>query len=205
VIIDQSLQPPAIIPGESYHYDAAGSSLIAPIGQEFTPSLNGLDFVDVKFLSQLGTNSGDGTFQIAIHQGTITAPVLALSGQMTFSSGINGTDAQFTFPSTVPLAPGNTYVLEVLQIAGNALWGVEVPLSAVVNGQTIDMNYPGGRMIFAGVPRDTNDMIFAEGIFVPEPSVSFLLLAGVLVFGLGRRASSKSRREAPTVLRVAKG
>jgi hypothetical protein len=191
VVIDQSLQPPAIIPGKTYHYDASGATLIPETGQEFTPSLNGLDFVDVLFLSQLGTNSGTGTFQIAIHQGTITAPVLGLSGQRTFSSGTNGTDARFTFPTTVPLAPGSTYVLEVLEIAGNSQWGIEVPGSAVVDGQTIDMNYPGGQLIYGGVPQATEDMIFQEGIFVPEPSASFLLLSGVLTFGLFRKARAR--------------
>ena len=196
VLIDQSLQPPAIIPGESYHYDASVATLIAETGQEFTPSLNGLDFVDVKLLSQFGTNSGTGTFQIAIHQGTIAAPVLGLSGLVSISTSGNST--QFTFSSTVPLTPGDTYVLEVLQLAGNSGWGVEVPGSAVVNGQTIDMNYPGGRLIYGGVPQATEDMIFQEGVFVPEPSVSFLFLIGVLMCGLVRKASSTRRAEATT-------
>jgi hypothetical protein len=196
VLIDQSLQPPALIPGESYHYDASVATLIPETGQEFAPSLNGLDFVDVALLSQFGTNSGTGTFQIAIHQGTITAPVLGLSGQVSVSA--SGNNTQFTFPSTVPLTPGDTYVLEVIQIAGNSGWGVEVPGSAVVGGQTIDMNYPGGRLIYGGAPQATEDMIFQEGIFVPEPSVSFLLLTGVLMCGLVRKASSTRRAEATT-------
>jgi hypothetical protein len=190
VLIDQSLQPPAIIPGKSYHYDASGATLTAETGQEFTPSLSGLDFVDVNLLPQSPTNTG--TFEIAIHQGTITAPVLGLSGQVV-RSGAAGANTHFAFPSTVPLAPGDVYVLEVLQTAGNSGWAVEVPTSAVVGGQTIDMNYPGGRLIYGGVPQATEDMIFQEGIFVPEPRVPSLCLLGVLAFGLVRKTSLKQR------------
>jgi len=185
VVVDQSLQPPPIIPGESYHYDAAGATLMPQTGQEFTPLLNGLDFADVNLLPQSPTNTG--TFEIAIHQGNITAPVLGLSGEAVRSGGTPGSNTHFTFSSTVPLTPGDTYVLEVLQIAGSSGWAVEVPTSAIVNGQTIDMSYPGGLLIYCGVPQATEDMIFQEGIFVPEPGVSSLCLLGVLAFGCSKR------------------
>ncbi len=193
VVIDQSLQPPPIIPGRSYHYDAAGATLMPGTGQEFTPSLNGLNFVDINLLAQSATNTG--TFEIAIHQGNITAPVLGLSGQVIRSGGTAGNNTHFTFPSTVALTPGDTYVLEVLQITGNSGWAVEVPVSAIVDGQTIDMNYPGGRLIYGGVSQGTEDMIFQEGIVVPEPSVSSLCLLGVLAFGLVRKTPLQTRRD----------
>jgi hypothetical protein len=185
VVIDQSLQPPPIISGESYHYDAADATLMPQTGQEFTPSLNGLDFVNVNLVPQSTTNTG--IFEIAIHQGNITAPVLGLSSQVQRSGGATGNNTYFPFLSTVPLTPGDTYVLEVLQIAGNSGWAIEVPGSAVVNGHTIDMNYPGGRLIYGGVPQATEDMIFQEGIFVPEPGVSALCLLGVLAFGCSKK------------------
>jgi hypothetical protein len=184
-VIDQSLQPPPIIPGESYHYDAALATLMPQTGQEFTPLLNGLDFVDVHLLPQSTANTG--IFEIAIHQGNITAPLLGLSSQVSRSGGSAGNNTDFTFPSRVPLIPGETYVLEVLQIAGDSGWAVEVPASAVVNGRTIDMTYPGGRLIYGGVPQATEDMIFQEGIFVPEPGTSSLCLLGVLAFGCSKR------------------
>jgi hypothetical protein len=175
LLIDQSLQPPPIIPGESYHYDASGATLMPETGQEFTPSLSGLDFVDVNLLPQSVTNTG--TFEVAIHQGEITAPVLGLSGQVIRSGGTAGNNTHFTFPSTISLTQGDTYVLEVLQIAGNSGWAVEVPVSAVVNGQTVDMNYAGGRLIYGGVPQATEDMIFQEGIIVPATSAILTISA----------------------------
>jgi hypothetical protein len=192
VLIDQSLQPPPIIPGQSYHYDALGLMLMPQTGQEFTPSLTGLDFADVNLPPQSPTNTG--TFEIAIHQGNITAPVLGLSGQVVRSGVAPGANAHFTFSSTVPLTPGDTYVLEVLQIAGNSGWAVEVPSSAIVNGQTIDLSYPGGRLIYGGVPQATEDMIFQEGIFVPEPGLWSFCLLGIVAFRLVRKTSEKAER-----------
>jgi hypothetical protein len=110
-----------------------------------------------------------------------------MSGQVVRSGGTTGANTHFAFPSTVPLTPGDVYVLQVLQTSGNSGWAVEVPTSAIVGGQIIDMNYPGGRLIYGGVPQATEDMIFQEGVFIPEPSLSSLCLLGVLAFGLGRR------------------
>ncbi len=190
-VVDQSLQPPAMIPGQSYHYDSVGATLVPETGQEFTPLLNGLDFVDVDLLPQSPTNTG--TFEIAIHQGTITAPVMGLSDQVTRQPGTSGNNTHFTFPTTVALTPGDTYVLEVLQIAGNSGWAVEVPVSAIVDGQTIDMSYAGGRLVYGGVPQGTEDMIFQEGLVVPEAGVGSFCLLGVLVFGLIRGSRSNAK------------
>ncbi|PYJ96692.1 MAG: hypothetical protein DME23_19430 [Verrucomicrobia bacterium] len=91
------------------------------------------------------------------------------------------------------LIPGDLYVLEITQLAGDSRWTIEVPSSAVVNGQTIDMNYSGGRLIYGGVPQDNSDMIFREGITVPEPDVTAVCLLGVLVFGLIRKGSYRQK------------
>ncbi len=186
LLIDQSLQPP-LFTGSSIHYDSLLWSLVPGTGQEFTPSLQGLDFVDINLSNPVATNTG--TFEIAIHEGSITAPVLGLSEPVIRSQGYPQSDTHFTFPSTVSLVPGDIYVLEILQLAGNSGWNIEIPASAVVNGQTIDMNYPGGRLIYSGVPQDSQDMIFQEGIIVPEPGVPALCLFGGLAFSFIRRGS----------------
>ena len=189
-LTDQSLQPPPNT-GGSYNYDAVLSSLVPGTGQEFTPSLQGLDFVEVTLHNPTATNTG--TFEIAIHGGNIAAPVLGLSDQVFRSGGSGDSNTHFTFPSTVQLIPGDLYVLEITQLAGDSRWTIEVPSSAVVNGQTIDMNYSGGRLIYGGVPQDNSDMIFREGITVPEPDVTAVCLLGVLVFGLIRKGSYRQK------------
>src|SRR4051794_13464195 len=76
LVTDQSLQPPPLT-GGSYHYDSALANLLPGTGQEFTPSLPGLDFVDVNLHNS--SAAATGMFEIAIHAGNIAAPVLELS------------------------------------------------------------------------------------------------------------------------------
>jgi hypothetical protein len=184
-LADQSLQfPPAGTHG--FHaFESLATSLVPATGQEFTPSLQGVDFVDVNLFNPTVTYTG--TFAIAIHAGNMAAPVFGLSAQVVRSGGSAQSNTHFTFPTTLAVTAGDLYVFEVLQLAGDSGWTIEVPLSAVVDGQTIDMNYPGGRLIYGGVPLDNQDMIFREGITVPEPGVTALCLLGVLAFGLAGR------------------
>jgi hypothetical protein len=194
LLVDQSLQPPAFIPGESYHYDAAEGTLFPATGQEFTPAFSGLDFVSVNLESVIPTNIGN--FQIAIHSGGITGPVLGLSEDVTSpASGFPNQTALFTFANMVPLTPGDTYVFELVELSASNPWYIQIPGSAVVNGQPIDMNYPGGRLIYNGVPQDTEDMIFSEGIIVPEPTAPELALLGLLVFGFVKKNPFRGSRK----------
>src|SRR5689334_8752875 len=70
LVVDQSLQLPSLAGGQ--HFDESLGSIVPPTGQEFTPTFDGLDFVDVNLYS--GRATQPGTFQIAIHDGTITGP-----------------------------------------------------------------------------------------------------------------------------------
>src|ERR1043166_3000366 len=124
LLTDQSLQPPPNT-GGSYHYDAVLSSLVPATGQEFTPSLQGLDFVEIRLQDPRVTDTG--TFAIAIHEGNIAAPVLGLSGLVSKSGGFGESNTHFSFPSTVQLVPGNIYVMEITQLAGDSRWTIEIP------------------------------------------------------------------------------
>jgi hypothetical protein len=186
VLIDQSLQIPPFT-NANFHYDGLLSSLVPGTGQEFTPSLEGLDFVDVNLQNAIVTDTG--TFEIAIHKGNMAAPVLGLSNPVLWSGGFSLNNAHFTFPNTLPIVPGNIYVLEINQLSGDPGWLFEVPVSLIINGRTIKMNYAGGRLIYGGVPQDNYDMLFQEGVFVPEPGVTAFCLLGVLVFGLVRKGT----------------
>jgi hypothetical protein len=183
--VDQSLQPPPFVAGESYHYDSSEATLLPGTGQEFIPSMSGLDFVSVNLSTPI-SNTGD--FQVAIHAGTITAPVLALSDPVSSpAEGFANNTALFTFANVVPLTPGDTYVFELDELSSGAPWYIQIPGSAVVNGNTINMNYPGGQLIYNGAPQSTEDMIFSEGLIVPEPGAAQLGLLGLLIFAIAKR------------------
>jgi hypothetical protein len=84
----------------------------------------------------------------------------------------------FTFSSPVKLVPNDRYALQPLALAGDPNWPVD--------GNSVVLNqpgYPGGRLFFLGfggfVAGDL-DLIFREGIGLPEPSPSLLW-----VFGFG--------------------
>lgn len=166
LMTDQSLQAPAPVSGEPYHFDASVPTLTAPTGQEFTPSFDRLDFIDVRLEPQSATNTG--TFQISIHENTITGPTLVLSAPASVGTNLfPNLNSHFTFEHTVPLTPGALYVFEITQTDGDSGWAIDCQNSTSINGQTNSnaLSYPGGRFISAGTIHDAEDMMFREGLF----------------------------------------
>src|SRR5438270_646527 len=72
-IVDQSYIP---VTGQGYNISSSGN---LPMGQEFTPTLATLNFVDL-FIGDAGSDVGPGAnFQVTIHSGSIGGPVLGTS------------------------------------------------------------------------------------------------------------------------------
>jgi hypothetical protein len=153
-----------------------GMGPIGPgVGQSFTPVLNSLDFVEV--LMDTMTTPAYTTVHVRIHEQSITGNVIGESLQLLVTSDHPSTGnpvlAHFSFPNSVPLVPGQTYVLE---IPGTSFWewGVVVGPSS----------YEGGRAITLG-PNEwfsTDDLWFREGVVaVPEPNI-WQLAASALLF-----------------------
>jgi hypothetical protein len=156
-----------------------------PIGQEFTPGLNSIEFVDF-FIEDAGSDVGPGaSFQVKIHSNTIGGTVVGTSNTTFVTDGTNTgggtTYTRFTFPSPVALTPGSLYVFDVLQLApvvsGNINFGL--------GGRTSD-SYAGGRAITDGTAEPNFDYNFREGL-VPEPAAAGML-ATVGAVGLLRRS-----------------
>lgn len=180
VIIDQSANNPI------HGYWVFGNQTL--IGQEFVPSMSELSFVD---LLLDGDWSGPaGTFDVRIHDSTLTGPVLGTSGQIAMPAGSgNPATERFYFPTIVPLIPGATYVMEVELLSAGAQWwwGVGYDGShAYTKGSVVCVGY-------AGVVPSAN-LWFQEGVNVPEPSAAGLILIGIMTLGLCRGEKVLQRR-----------
>lgn len=191
-VIDQSNIPATSAGGQGFNTSAASN---LPIGQQFTPTLDNVSFVDL-LLGDAGTDIGPGAdFEVHIRSGAISGPILGTSQDTHVPDNFNlgGSSLLLTrldFASPVSLTAGITYVLEVVQTGAivpgnfNYLWYGDA------NGQG---KYPGGAAIINGSVRANNDFWFDEGgvraTAVPEPGALGLLSAMLLggAFHLRRR------------------
>ena len=139
----------------------------APLGQEFTPSLAGLDTIEIL----IGPRDASAVAVVNVRQDSIAGPVIGTSLPGTFGA----TFIHFDFAALVGLVPGNRYVIEPVMISGFEFG------PAFSNTDT----YSGGRAIVSGTPLSTQDMGFREGLAVPEPTGLVLLCSGIAL--LARR------------------
>jgi len=157
---------------------------VQPTGQSFTPSLDAVGFVRLQLFDFNRSNGIGATIYVNLRADSITGPIVDSTAPVTlpdnfglpFTSGF----VTFTFATTVPVQPGVKYFFQPIVQSGDQ-W--------VIAGGSF--NYPGGDIYANGVA-GSSDYWFREGIIVPEPSTSTLLL---LVAGLWVR-SRRSRRHA---------
>ncbi len=157
-VTDQSVTSPA---WQAYNTSYNG---FIPLGQEFKPTQSSLSFVDL-FLEDAGSDIGPGAnFQVKIHSGTITGPVLGTSGTVFVPDGTNtgggSTWTHFAF-TPISLTPNNTYVMEVTQV-GNIVAGNSNYMLVGTNPSGTDV-YPAGRAILQTPVTNNLDFLFREG------------------------------------------
>ena len=167
--VDQSwlLQPPNTIPS---------LFVLAPIGQEFTPSLDALNAVEFVTGDLFQSDGGSVRLAVNLRKDTITGPVIARTESSLLPPYFGGT-TKFEFSSLVPVVPGGTYVFELELLDPNPInnWGV-----AIRSPFPSDINLPSG-LILSGKRKDTMTAYFREGIIldrdlwlqetiIPEPS-----------------------------------
>jgi hypothetical protein len=144
-----------------------------PLGQSFTPSLDRVGFIRM-YLGRGSFNQGAAIF-LNLRTDSITGAVLASTSPVTLPVGFIGT-VDFFFTNEVPLTPGITYYFQPKIQSGG-------PFS--VSGDTF--RYPGGNAFLQGIASRGDDLWFREGIIVPEPSVTALLVLGSGAFVYARR------------------
>ena len=132
------------------------------VGQEFTPSLKGINFVELLVgdaeCQTFPPPHGNDPLQVSlrIHRDTTGGAVI---GQSVIASLAPCFDdvARFEFPSIVPLVPGHVYVIELVYAGGRM---------ALADSSTTDV-YPGGTHISDGVRILDSDLWFREGLLLP--------------------------------------
>lgn len=85
----------------------------------------------------------------------------------------------FFFSSPVTLAPGTTYYFQPFVQSGDSDQNM-------TTGVTAGFSYANGSAYYNGVANNT-DLLFREGIVVPEPSTILLSFLGLAGFALQRR------------------
>jgi len=182
VIIDQSYDP-----GYNNNFDffmthsAEGTQY--GFGQEFTPKLASLNFVDLYLRAEVDSSQLTLPVHIEIRRETIDGPLLGTSSTVSFgpSERFQG-EVRLSFLTEVPLEPSQRYVIKPIELTSR---GSGYLIAFGVPRLGAGEAYDGGRWIDTEIGVDTTgrDMWFREGLsVVPEPSVAALL--SEVAFGL---------------------
>ena len=168
--------------GESnYGEFLANISASQPIGQSFTPTLSGIGFVRI-YLSDRSSDGIGTTVFVNIRAGSITGAVVSSTSPVALPDQFHG-PMNFFFAGEVPLTPGTTYYLQPVIQSGEDFG----------TGYDGRYGYTGGTAFFNGNADPLDDLWFREGIIVPEPSITALLLvaAGIVVHVRGKQDGSR--------------
>lgn len=139
-----------------------------PFGQSFTPGLSAIDYIRLNLNDAFPGNGLGATIYMTLHSDSMFGPVLGSTTPVFLENG-SAAITTFLFPTTIALIPGVPYFFEVLVQSPSDTWNI------IIGGY----NYPGGSLVFGGVPAvgSGSDLWFQTGI-IPEPSSVLLFLMG---------------------------
>ena len=144
-----------------------------PIGQQFRPSFDHVDVAEM-YVKAMGFTSEPTEFLVEVYEGDVSGSPLSSSDVVSAAGGYIG-PLQFVFPASVPLIPGELYVLVIRELNG-VNWGMRA---------TEDL-YPSGEMISSGEPVWHSDAWFREGsLTVPVSLDSWAAIKSL--YGSGHR------------------
>ena len=149
----------------------------SPMGESFTPSLPGIQWVAFGMQDQTRNPTQSGVFNVELFQGIgSSGTLLATSNNKALPPGFGGVGfgayAYFFFPGEVAPTPGSPYTLMLNHLSGETI-------SVLVAG----VSQIGNEAILTGQPQKNFNLAFGEGLgtlSVPEPPSLILLCIAAL-------------------------
>jgi hypothetical protein len=160
-------------------------------GQSFTPQLSSVGFISLQLVNASSdlNNSTGATVFIELRNsptGTVLATSSGVFIPINFGLGISGNGGlgftNFFFPNPVSVTPSVTYYFDMTvqpQSPNNNPYYYNPCV-----GIDSSFNYLGGTAFSKGTANSSEDLWFREGIIVPEPSISWLVVfsSGILFY-----------------------
>jgi hypothetical protein len=165
------------------------------LGQSFTPSLSGIDFVELR-VGRAGSETPTSVL-INLRQDSILGTILGSTETRYVPLGPVSVFTLY-FPNQIPLLPGTTYFFDVqVPYTTTTPNGVTGSGGATVDTDSLDnqFNYHGG-VAYRGTNALTSyDLWFREGTIVPIPEPSSIALftmgGGLFAFQFWRKTRRK--------------
>ncbi len=167
------------------------------LGQSFIPSAGGIDAIELNV--HILVNPAQ--MRIGLLDGLVGAdglqgPVLSITETLTINERFPQS-FHFHFPETIPLTPGNTYVMRFEPIGPNSNPQIEISLDPF---PPID-RYPRGQALQFHIPKEMfayRDFVFTEGLHaIPEPATLILLIGALAAAYSPRRRSHGGSLQMP--------
>ncbi|MEX2317185.1 MAG: hypothetical protein WD669_08535 [Pirellulales bacterium] len=171
--------PLVVVDQQNLIVDAVVLSGQSIIGQTFVPTLPAID----AFEFDLGALTGGTQIYINLRDGVagtngLQGAILGTTNTVVLPSEAPNEMTHFDFPTSIALIPGKKYVAEVVGTNGQRA------------SLSFDDRYPAGESLVIVTPG--RDLIFREGLHVPEPSAAILAIVAAALLssftdGRGRR------------------
>lgn len=148
-----------------------------PVGQSFVPSLTSVGFVQLELFDGQPNNGVGATLYVNLRSDSITGPIVSSTSPVFMpDTPLGGGVTNFFFSTPAIVTPGTTYFFEVVVQSGD-MWRVN----------DIGNSYHSGRAYISGIAQQFDSLWFREGIVVPEPTSTLLLLLAAFCWFIYRR------------------
>jgi hypothetical protein len=177
--ISMSANADLLIDQSQLTFNAGGSGAITTalsgVGQLFTPSLNGIDFIET-YVKTGASAQNNLSFNLYTTLGVQIGQTNTVSIAANYDSHVSG-PVLFRFAHTINLTAGTQYAFiwnnTNLPTSGTNLTGY---------GTTVVSTYTGGTAVVHSAPAAFQSQ-FAEGVFTPEPATMTLGAIGLICLG----------------------